>query len=161
MALSEQQARSDAEMLRKEVEHLRRITADLQERLGGLAPLAQDRAMERAVADAEVAVADMHGRLLGAMDAKRKLEAEVSDLQHALDFEKERAELRVKAAREDGSARIQGLEEAVRVLGGRSDLHREARPSRFRTLPFRSLVPTCRTVLLVMMMVPAIGNRLL
>lgn len=139
LALSEQQARSEAQALRSELEALKRdvvaraATSALSSSMtakgsgGGEDDEAPFSGVVSAkhLEDAEVAVADMHGRLLDALEQKRKLEDTVRDLQHQLEIERGRAEAKMRALRDDGSARIAGLEEAVRVLGSRSDMHRE------------------------------------
>ncbi|KAK9818004.1 hypothetical protein WJX72_005629 [[Myrmecia] bisecta] len=79
----------------------------------------------KAVEDAEVAVAVMQARLLEAEREKREAQQQLADAREAADTERAQLEQAVRRAREEGSVKIASLEDTVRKLSGRSDLHQE------------------------------------
>jgi hypothetical protein len=62
-------------------------------------------------------------KLLEAQRAAREAEQRACDAREALTSERAQLEQAVRCAREDGAVKLQALEEAVRKLGSRSDLH--------------------------------------
>ena len=65
----------------------------------------------------------MQAKLLEADAARREALKQLQDMRSAADGERAQYEQQVRRAREEGSARITALEEVVKKLSNRSDLH--------------------------------------
>lgn len=65
----------------------------------------------------------MQAKLLEGLAGQREANRQLQEARQAFDAERGQMELYVQRARHEGAARIQALEETVRKLGNRSDLH--------------------------------------
>ena len=65
----------------------------------------------------------LQAKLLEADAARREALKQLQDARSAADGERAQYEQQVRRAREEGSARITALEEVVKKLSNRSDLH--------------------------------------
>eukprot|EP00891_Asterochloris_glomerata_P000304 jgi/Astpho2/304/Aster-02189 len=84
-----------------------------------------ERNQRQAVEEVEIALAVMQAKLLEADAARREALKQLQDARSAADGERAQYEQQVRRAREEGSARITALEEVVKKLSNRSDLHEE------------------------------------
>ena len=66
---------------------------------------------------------NMQAKLLEAVASQREAGRQLQQAQQAFDAERAHLEQQVRMGKEGGSVRIQTLEETIRKLGNRSDLH--------------------------------------
>ncbi|KAL3148684.1 hypothetical protein ABBQ38_014099 [Trebouxia sp. C0009 RCD-2024] len=85
----------------------------------------RDRNQSQAIQEAELAVAVMQAKLLEAVAGQREATRQLQEAQQTSDSERAHLEQLVRRSKEEGSVRIQTLEETIRKLGNRSDLHQE------------------------------------
>ena len=62
-------------------------------------------------------------KMLEAVTSQRQAAKQLHEAQQAFDGERAHLEQQVRRSKEEGSVRIQTLEDTVRKLGNRSDLH--------------------------------------
>lgn len=65
----------------------------------------------------------MQAKLLEAVASQREAGRQVQQAQQGFDAERAYLEQQVRRSKEEGSVRIQTLEDTIRKLGNRSDLH--------------------------------------
>ena len=65
----------------------------------------------------------LQAKLLEAVASQREAARQLQDAHQAFDGERAQLEQQVRRSAAEGSARIQTLEETIRKLGNRSDLH--------------------------------------
>lgn len=73
----------------------------------------------------------MQAKLLEAVASQREAGRQLQQAQQAFDAERAHLEQQVRRSKEEGSMRIQTLEDTIRKLGNRSDLHQVRSLSRF------------------------------
>ena len=66
---------------------------------------------------------DVQAKLLEAVAGQREAARQLQAAQEAFDGERAHLEQQVRRSKEEGSVRIQTLEDTIRKLGNRSDLH--------------------------------------
>lgn len=66
---------------------------------------------------------DVQAKLLEAVASQRETARQLQEAGQAFDSERARLEQQVRSSREEGSVRIHTLEDTIRKLGNRSDLH--------------------------------------
>ena len=75
--------------------------------------------------------------MLEAVASQRQAGKQLQEAQQAFDGERAHLEQQVRRSKEEGAVRIQTLEDTVRKLGNRSDLHQvctDTHPSKHRYL---------------------------
>ncbi|DBB14510.1 TPA: hypothetical protein ACH3X3_004792 [Trebouxia sp. C0006] len=85
----------------------------------------RDKNQSQAIQEAELAVAVMQAKLLEAVASQREAARQLHAAQEAFDGERAHLEQQVRRSKEEGSVRIHTLEDTIRKLGNRSDLHQE------------------------------------
>lgn len=80
----------------------------------------------------------LQAKLLEGLAGQREANRQLQQARQAFDAERAQLELYIQRAKQEGAVRIQTLEETVRKLGNRSDLHQVR-------LCFADLVSTCKT----------------
>ena len=65
----------------------------------------------------------MQARLLAAAASQREADRQLQEARQAFDGERAHLEQQVRRSKEEGSVRIHTLEDTIRKLGNRSDLH--------------------------------------
>ncbi|DBA92530.1 TPA: hypothetical protein ACH3X1_002761 [Trebouxia sp. C0004] len=85
----------------------------------------RDKNQCQAIQEADLAVAVMQAKLLEAVASQREAARQLQAAQEAFDGERAHLEQQVRRSKEEGSVRIQTLEDTIRKLGNRSDLHQE------------------------------------
>ncbi|KAL0020086.1 hypothetical protein WJX79_009298 [Trebouxia sp. C0005] len=85
----------------------------------------RDKNQSQAIQEAELAVAIMQAKLLEAVARQREAARQLQAAHEACDGERAHLEQQVRRGKEEGSVRIQTLEDTIRKLGNRSDLHQE------------------------------------
>ncbi|GMH42030.1 hypothetical protein BSKO_09949 [Bryopsis sp. KO-2023] len=90
-------------------------------------PLSADkeRLLRQAVEDAELAMAVLQTKLLESESHRRESEKMLEDVKQEASDEKAELQAQITRGKEDGAVRIQSLEETVKKMGSRSDLHME------------------------------------
>ena len=74
----------------------------------------------------------MQAKLLEAVARQREAGRQLQQAQQGFDAERSHLEQQVRRSKEEGSVRIQTLEDTIRKLGNRSDLHQVQSLSQFR-----------------------------
>ena len=73
--------------------------------------------------DAICIYTEVQAKLLEAVASQREAARQMQAAQEAFDGERAHLEQQVRRSKEEGSVRIQTLEDTIRKLGNRSDLH--------------------------------------
>ncbi|GBG90655.1 hypothetical protein CBR_g51003 [Chara braunii] len=83
------------------------------------------KTLERALQDGEIMMAKLRSRVRDAEAGRRDMEGKMAEKIKELEVDKDALECKLRHHREDGFIKTKGLEDAVRILSGKSNLHAE------------------------------------